>query len=104
MEMLIYLGVGFVVGYLIAKSKFKNQSLKLEERVDEKPSQREIKAENKDKVRGYFDGHSGVTNNDVQELLGVSDATATRYIEELEKEGFIRQIGLTGNAVRYERK
>jgi len=33
----------------------------------------------------------------------VSDATATRYLEELEKEGFIRQVGRTGRHVYYEK-
>lgn len=43
----------------------------------------------------------GVTNNDIEKLLGVSDATATRYLDELEKEGRIRQIGTTGQSVHY---
>lgn len=34
-----------------------------------------------------------VTNNQVQKLLGVSDATATNYLDSLEKEGLIEQVG-----------
>jgi len=30
-----------------------------------------------------------LTNNDVEKSLGVSDATATRYLDELEKEKII---------------
>lgn len=43
-----------------------------------------------------------LVNDDVQELLAVSDATATRYLESLERRGAIRQIGRTGKSVRYE--
>lgn len=42
-----------------------------------------------------------ITNNDVEALLGVSDATAERYLNELEKQGRIAQIGKTGRTVSY---
>ena len=42
-----------------------------------------------------------ISNNDVQNALGVSDATAERYLNELEKEGKIRQVGKTGASVTY---
>ncbi len=45
-----------------------------------------------------------ITNDDVQKALGISDATATRYLDELEKIGVIRQIGKTGAGVVYRRK
>ena len=45
-----------------------------------------------------------ITNNDVEKLIGVSDATAERYLNELEQEGKIKQIGLTGQSVHYELK
>ena len=44
-----------------------------------------------------------LTNDDVQKLLLVSDSTATRYLDELEKDGQIKQVGLAGHYVRYER-
>lgn len=50
---------------------------------------------------GREDGEKKVTNNDVEKLLGVSDATATRYLSKLEGEGKIRQIGTTGQSVYY---
>ena len=37
----------------------------------------------------------------VGELLHVSDATATRYLEILEKENKIKQVGKTGKGVSY---
>ena len=45
-----------------------------------------------------------VANNDIENLLGVSDSTATRYLDRLEKEGIVFQVGETGKAVRYRLK
>ena len=42
-----------------------------------------------------------VTNNDVEKLLHVSDATATRYLSILVKEGRVRRVGKTGAGVVY---
>lgn len=39
-----------------------------------------------------------ITNNEVEKLLGVSDATATRYLDELEAKGKIKQIGVKKGA------
>ena len=44
-----------------------------------------------------------ITNDEVEKLLHVSDATATRYLSALEKEGKIQQVGKTGKAVEYTR-
>ncbi len=62
----------------------------------------EKKKENLEKVRQIFAGQDRVANDDIEKLLGVSDATATRYLDELEKEGLIRQVGKTGKHVYYE--
>jgi len=63
----------------------------------------EKKRENLEKARRIFSEHGRVANDDVEKLLGVSDATATRYLDELEKEGFVRQVGKTGKHVYYEK-
>ena len=41
--------------------------------------------------------------NEVEKFLHVSDATATRYLSQLEKENKIKQVGKTGKAVSYSR-
>ena len=46
---------------------------------------------------------NAITNDEVEKLLRVSDATATRYLDALEKEGRVRQEGKTGKAVFYEK-
>jgi len=38
-------------------------------------------------------GKPRITNDEVQKLLGVSDASAERYLQELEQEGKIKQVG-----------
>jgi predicted HTH transcriptional regulator len=45
-----------------------------------------------------------ISNGDLENELGVSDATATRYLEELEQMGKIEQIGKTGRGVKYRSK
>lgn len=59
------------------------------------------KEENKEKILEYLKNNEKITNNDVEKLLEVSDATATRYLNELEKEQKIKQIGTVGHAVYY---
>ena len=68
------------------------------------PTPSELKERNKRTVLNLFNGRTEVTNNDVEMLLGVSDATATNYLQELEDEGKIRQVGTVGRAVRYRRR
>jgi Fic family protein len=55
-------------------------------------------------VLALFDGGGEIFNDQVQTALGVSDATATRYLDELEKTGKIIQVGSTGRGVIYRKK
>ena len=45
-----------------------------------------------------------ITNNEVEKLLDVSDATAERYLDEFEKEGKLKQIGKTGVSTYYQKE
>jgi len=56
-----------------------------------------------DRVMSLFLQQSKITNDEVEKFLHVSDATATRYLSVLEKEGKIKQVGKTGKAVSYSR-
>ncbi len=56
-----------------------------------------------DKIMALFLRQSKITNDEVEKLLHVSDATATRYLSQLEKEGRIKQDGRTGKGVSYSR-
>ena len=56
-----------------------------------------------DKILTLIDNKKNIGNDDVEKLLHVSDATATRYLAQLEKEGKVIQVGKTGKSVRYVR-
>ena len=59
------------------------------------------KREAKDKILALFNKQERIKNNDVEQLLGVSDATATNYLQELEDEKVIVQHGKQGRGVYY---
>ncbi|MDP2629393.1 MAG: type IV toxin-antitoxin system AbiEi family antitoxin domain-containing protein [Candidatus Harrisonbacteria bacterium] len=42
-----------------------------------------------------------ITNDDIEHSLGLSNATAERYLNELEKRGKLEQIGERGQGVKY---
>lgn len=54
-----------------------------------------------DKILEAVTKHGSITNDQVEKLLHVSDATATRYLTQLEKEGKLKQEGRTGKSVKY---
>jgi len=64
----------------------------------------EQKTENKQKILAFVQEHSKIQNNDVEKLCGVANATAERYLNELEKEGRITQHGTIGQGVFYTPK
>ena len=59
------------------------------------------KAKKLEKILELLKAKEKITNDEVEKFLHVSDATATRYLNELEKEGKIKQVGKTGKAVMY---
>ena len=56
-----------------------------------------------DSILTLFAKRTTVTNDEVEKFLHVSDATATRYLSQLEKEGKIKQNGKTGKGVSYSK-
>jgi len=66
--------------------------------------QMEQKAENKQKILAFVQAHRKIQNNDVEKLVGVSNATAERYLDELEKDGKLTQHGTVGSGVFYTAK
>lgn len=53
------------------------------------------------KACGIEAERKGINRRDVEELLGVSDQTALKYLNQLEEEGAIKQIGNAGKDVYY---
>lgn len=56
-----------------------------------------------DKIMEVLSKKSKISNDEVEKFLHVSDATATRYLSILEKEGKIKQEGKTGKFVFYSK-
>ena len=83
--------VGIIIGGYF--SMHKNKSLIF--------GQAKKKQENKYKILKFLKENGRIANNDVEKLCKVSDSTAERYLNELEKEQKIKQIGTTGQDVFY---
>jgi len=60
-----------------------------------------IKENRKSQILELFKTKEELTNNDVEKFLGVSDATVTRYFDELEKEGIIEAFGDSKRTIKY---
>lgn len=54
------------------------------------------------KLEEFIKDKSEFTNDEVQNYLACSDASAEHYLDELESQGKLRQIGKTGNQVKYQ--
>jgi len=54
-----------------------------------------------DSILTLFAKRTNITNDEVEKFLHVSDATTTRYLSQLEKQGKIKQNGKTGRSVSY---
>ena len=63
-----------------------------------------IKENRKSQILELFKNKEELTNNDVEKFLDVSDATITRYLDELEKEGIIKAIGDNRRETKYRLK
>jgi len=100
---LIIVVMGFWVWYLV---KNKNTSKSFDgnyKKIENYNKQREEEIiERKAKILEMFKDKERLKNDDIQKLLRVSDATITRYMDELEKEGKVRQTG-TGSSAYYEK-
>ena len=66
--------------------------------------QMEQKSENKKKILEFVQANGKIQNNDVEKLVGVSNATAERYLDELENGEKLIQHGAIGQSVFYTPK
>lgn len=97
--MLTYLIIGLVVGYLIGKNHSKiipGSNALNQQRAEEK--QKYL-----NQILASFSFDDEITNDRVERMLGVSNTSAERYLDELEKAGKLRQVGRTGRSVTYRR-
>ncbi|QQG46548.1 MAG: HTH domain-containing protein [Candidatus Niyogibacteria bacterium] len=62
------------------------------------------KESRKQKALAMFERKKELSNAEIRKTLGVSSRTAVRYLDELEAEGKIEQVGKIGHAVTYRLK
>lgn len=62
------------------------------------------KNSNKEKILALIRERKEASNSDIREALGVSERSVVRYMDELEREGRVKQIGNTGRGVLYRLK
>jgi Fic family protein len=98
------LGIG--LGYYLAR--LQNGQVSRRARSGGKKSlieeQQEEKERNKKAILDLLETQGQLTNNHVEQMLDIPESTITRYFDELEKEGKVRQVGKTGHAVFYTLK
>lgn len=93
MNIFILLAVGMlgvVAGTLLATRQRLRRIAALERHNQQASARKERR---KEKILTLFRKKKRITNNEVEGLLGVSDATAIRYLQELEEAGRVRQRG-----------
>jgi len=90
--------LGVVVGVVLGTAYNRKKRAGIIDQQDK------AKQENLRKILEFIRTREKVTNNDIENLLGVSDATAERYLEELQQKGRIEQVGKTGRSVYYRVK
>lgn len=126
MSQLIIFIIGFIIGAVVGGSVawilfYKNQkeALKEAERLKKEMDKEkqefsgleeynkktaEIKEERKQKILSQIRESGKTDAGKIADLLNVSRYTAFRYLEELEKQGKIEQVGAVGRGVEYKLK
>ena len=88
--------VGVWLGLYLARKRSASGAVGINE---ERSAQKE---ERKEAIFAHIQKQSRVTNDEVQKMFDVSDATATRYLQELEEEKRVVQVGAEGQSVYYQ--
>ncbi len=105
---IIFFAILFWIIFFLHRKRFEKR--KGVEKVVYRDINKQQKIEGKERILKEFTLRQAqgkgakITNNDVEKLLNVSDATATNYLQELENEGKIKQVGETGRSVFYKLK
>lgn len=108
MSPIIYIAIGFLLGVVFAKWRFDSQR-----RAHNATSHNVINPVNQqraqehqrqlDQILASFSFDDEITNDKVEHLLGVSNTSAERYLDELENSGKLKQIGAVGKYVTYRK-
>jgi|SRR3989344_6499278 len=94
--------LGFTVGWVMAVRQERSRAA-FSEPGRHAPPKRESHSERKGKVLAFVEERRRVKNEDIEELLGLSHETATRYLAELVREDrIVSRVDSLGSAY-YER-
>ena len=99
---IIFFAIIFWIIFFLHRKRFEKR--KGVEKIVYRDMGKKQKEEGKAQILEELQEKEKITNNDIEKLLGVSDATATNYLQELENENKIEQIGKTGRSVFYRLK
>ncbi|MCK4918219.1 MAG: winged helix-turn-helix domain-containing protein [Candidatus Pacebacteria bacterium] len=89
---IIYIIIGIAIGYFVTVAFVGAGNKKVEKELDQD-----------EKILNLIAEKERVTNGDIQKLLSIADSTATKYLQELEDKGEIKQQGKAGRFVYYEK-
>jgi len=103
---LIIIGIAIVVILLMKKTRESAVGIcqtALDQTIRKNANKEKALAFIQDKAHSTSSGQ-GVSNEEIREYLGVSRRSVIRYLDELEKEGKIEQVGDIGRGVVYRLK
>lgn len=101
MNTTIYITISFAVGVVVGMLLRRSAADIADQKLGINQKQEEQKEKNLQQILDYMLQNREIDNQRVQMLLHVSDSTAERYLDELEKSGKLVQIGKTGQSVTY---
>jgi predicted HTH transcriptional regulator len=107
LAILVALAFGFFLGRSFGKKKDDTPTFSdpdfAEEAAEKGRHTIEARTEKrKSRILAQAQSKGQITNDDVEELFCISDATARNYLNELEVEGKLTQVGDTGRGVYYK--
>jgi len=91
--------VGIIIGFLLSREFSVQSDSGIGKIARARTNQKE---EYKQKMLAYLAQHKKARNNDFEKILGIADSTVTKYLQELENEGKVEQVGGTGAHVYYQ--
>src|SRR3990167_8230890 len=107
-SIIIILVVAVAVLVVFARKEAKKYGTKTKEEfvgicksAIETASQKEAR---KQKALAMLREKGDLSNSEIRKELGISSRTAVRYLDELEAEGKLKQVGKIGHAVTYHLK
>ena len=104
MPTVIYTIIGFLVGVGLVLVFSRSAKEKVVGICKVAFGRSDKKRENKNKILELLKEKSEMSNSEIREALGVSPKTAVNYMDELEREEKIEQVGAIGQNVHYRLK